>query len=64
MSTIDKDFRTTREELNLSQQDVAILLSVSRVTYNKWEQEPDTMPIGKYEELKQHLARLSKLREE
>lgn len=48
---IDKDLEFKRMELGLTQQDVAILLGVSRVTYIKWEQNPLLMPIGKYEEL-------------
>lgn len=64
MSEINKDFRTEREELNLSQQDAAMLLDVSRVTYNKWEQEPDTMPIGKYELLISEFERLRNLKEQ
>lgn len=64
MSEINKDFRQRREELNLSQQDAAILLGVSRVTYNKWEQDPKTMPIGKYEELVKHFNRLNELKEQ
>lgn len=63
MSEINKDFRQEREELNLSQQDAAYLLDVSRVTYNKWEQEPNTMPIGKYEQLMVEFKRLRSLKE-
>jgi len=61
---IDKDIRQQREELKLSQQDVAILLGVSRQWYNRWEQDPNTMPIGKYEELIGHFDRYNKLREQ
>ena len=64
MSEIDKQFRGEREELNLTQQDSAMLLNVSRVTYIKWESEPDTMPIGKYEQLKREFARLRALKED
>lgn len=63
MSGINKDFRIERDELGLSQQDAAMLLNVSRVTYNKWEQNPDTMPIGKYERLIIEFARLRELKE-
>lgn len=63
MSEINKDFKTERQELNLTQQDAAILLNVSRVTYSKWELEPATMPIGKYEQLKREFERLRNLRE-
>lgn len=61
---INKDFRHDREELNLTQQDCGVLLGVSRITYIKWEQEPDTMPIGKYELLMREFARLRQLTED
>ena len=64
MSEINKQFRDEREELNLSQQDAAVLLNVSRVTYIKWEQEPETMPIGKYEQLMREFTRLRELKEQ
>lgn len=64
MSDINKEFRTERIELGLSQQDAAMLLGVSRVTYNKYEQEPETMPIGKYEKLVAEFARLRELKEQ
>lgn len=64
MNEIDKDFRSEREELLLSQQDAAALLGVSRVTYIKWENDPSTMPIGKYEQLREELARLRQLKEQ
>lgn len=60
---INKEFKHEREELGLSQQDAAMLLGVSRVTYIKWELEPDTMPIGKYERLINEFARLRELKE-
>jgi len=63
MSEINKDFKHEREELNLTQQDAAMLLNVSRITYIKWETEPDTMPIGKFEQLKREFERLKELKE-
>ena len=63
MAEIDKQFKAEREELNLTQQDAAMLLNVSRITYIKWEQEPDTMPIGKFELLKREFSRLRALKE-
>ena len=63
MSEINKDFRAEREELGLTQLDTAVLLGVSRVTYNKWETEPATMPIGKYEQLQSEFERLRNLKE-
>ena len=61
---INKDFRQEREALGLSQIDAGMLIGVSRVTYIKWEQEPDTMPIGKYEQLIREFARLRELAEQ
>lgn len=60
---LNKEFRTEREELGLSQQDVAMLLGVSRVTYIKYEEFPETMPLGKYERLVSEFARLRELKE-
>ncbi len=54
----DKNLKDKRESLRLSQQDVAILLGVSRVTYIKYEQDPDSMPLGKYEQLMAEFIRL------
>lgn len=62
-SSIDKDFREERRELGLTQQDAAILIGVSRVTYIKYEDDPDSMPIGKYERLKTEFARIRLLKE-
>ena len=61
---INKQFRDMRKELHLTQLDAAVLLGVSRVTYIKWEQEPETMPIGKYEQLMAELTRLQELKEQ
>ena len=63
MSEINKAFKVQREELNLTQQDAAVLLGVSRITYIKWESEPNTMPIGKYEQLNREFARLLEIKE-
>ena len=62
MSEINKQFKGEREELNLTQQDAAILLDVSRITYIKWEMYPETMPIGKFEILKREFARVRDLK--
>ena len=64
MNEINKQFKVQREELNLTQQDAAVLLGVSRITYIKWESDPDTMPIGKYEQLIREFDRLIKLKED
>ena len=63
MKEISKEIKRQRKELRLTQQDAAVILSVSRVTYIKWESEPATMPIGKYEQLMTEFARLRELRE-
>lgn len=63
MGEFNKQFKSEREELNLTQQDAAMLINVSRVTYIKWEQDPESMPIGKYEQLIREFARLRNLKE-
>lgn len=63
MSEISKQIKKSREEIHLTQQDAAILLGVSRVTYIKWENEPMTMPLGKYEQLMSEFDKLTKLKE-
>jgi DNA-binding XRE family transcriptional regulator len=63
MSGINKEFKVQREELHLTQQDAAVMLGVSRITYIKWETEPDTMPIGKYEQLIREFDRLRDIKE-
>lgn len=64
MSDINKQFRDERLELGLSQQDAAMLIDVSRVTYIKYEERPETMPIGRYERLMAEFARLRQLKEQ
>lgn len=64
MQEISKNLQETRMQLGLTQQDAAVLLGVSRVTYIKWEQDINTMPIGKYELLMQEFDRLEKLKEQ
>ena len=63
MNEINTEFKKERKELNLTQQDVAILLGVTRVTYAKWEEDPSTMPLGKLELLKREFERLRNLKE-
>lgn len=60
---LNKNFKELREELKLTQNDLAIYLDVSRTTYIKWEQEPDSMPLGKYEQLVNELKRLKQIKE-
>ena len=64
MEEIAKNLRDTRMQLGLTQQDAAVLIGVSRVTYIKWEQDLDTMPIGKYELLKREFDRLEELKDQ
>lgn len=58
------NFRAQRKELGLTQQDVAVLLGISRVTYIKYEQEPDLMPLGQYKKLVTELERFRNLKED
>lgn len=60
---LNKNFKELREELKLTQNDLAVYLDVSRITYIKWEQEPDSMPLGKYEQLVNELKRLKQIKE-
>lgn len=64
MNEISKKLKAEREELNLTQQDAAMLLDTSRITYIKWESDPNTMPLGKYERLLSEFARLRELKEQ
>jgi DNA-binding XRE family transcriptional regulator len=45
------DIKQVRENLKLTQAWVAAQLNVSRLTFIKWENHTETMPIGKYAEL-------------
>jgi DNA-binding XRE family transcriptional regulator len=56
-----KNFKHDRIKLKVSQLDMATLINVSRNTYAKWEDRPDTMPLGKYEETLIELERLKQL---
>lgn len=64
MQEIQNNLQHLRMELGLTQQDAAVLLGVSRVTYIKWEQDINTMPIGKYEQLMKEFDRLKELKEQ
>lgn len=57
------NLKEEREALKLTQQDCAVILGVSRVTYNRWEQDLDTMPLGKFEEILTKFEQLRKLKE-
>lgn len=61
MNEIQNNLRQRRSKLGLTQQDAAVLLGVTRVTYIKWENDINTMPIGKYEQLMKELDRLEQL---
>lgn len=64
MNEISKNLSKRRIELGLTQQDAAVLIGVSRITYIKWEKDTNTMPIGKYEDLMVAFDRLKALKEE
>lgn len=57
------NFKEVRQELKLTQIDVAIMLKVSRVTYNKWEQDPLIMPFGKLIEVSNKLNKMKEVRD-
>lgn len=63
MQDLSKQMKDQRKELKLMQQDAAMLIDVSRVTYIKWENDPSTMPIGKYDQLISEFGRLRELKE-
>lgn len=58
MSTFDLPdtlpVRTFRELYKLTQADVALHLGVSRVTYTRWEAQPDKIPLYQYRKLLKH----------
>ena len=58
-----RDIKQEREALRLTQQDVAVMLGTSRVTYIKWEGNLDTMPLGKFNYLVTEFDRLNKLKQ-
>ena len=58
-----KNLREEREDLKLTQQDVAIMLGVGRVSYLNWENEPEIMPLGKYLTIIKKFEELRKLRD-
>lgn len=64
MAEINKNFAKERRSLYLTQGDVALAIGVSRFTYIKWENDPDTMPIGRYEEVIEFFAKQRAKREE
>jgi DNA-binding XRE family transcriptional regulator len=63
MNEINRNLIEFRDRLNLSQQDCAVLMGVSRTTYIKWEKDIGTMPIGRYEHLMSVFEELEKLRQ-
>ena len=63
MKELSKQMQDQRKELKLTQQDAAMLIDVSRVPYIKWENDPGTMPIGKYDQLMREFGRLRELKE-
>jgi len=55
------DIKHLRQELKLTQQDMAIIAGVSRLTFIKWEKYPEKMPIGVYVKLADKYNRLNNL---
>jgi hypothetical protein len=41
---------------------MAVLLDITRVTYIKWEENPELIPVGKYNLLMDQFKKLEKLR--
>ncbi len=64
MQELNKNLQEERVNLGLTQQDAAMLIGVSRITYIKWEKNTGTMPIGKYEDLIVAFDRLKQLKED
>ena len=60
---LDKNFKELCESLKVTQLDMAMFLDVTRVTLGKWEDNPDTIPLGKYEQLMNELKRLKNIKE-
>lgn len=44
-----RDIKAEREQLGLTQADMALVFRVVRITYLKWESEPRNMKIWQYE---------------
>ena len=63
MSESNSLFKSRRKTLSMTQQDAAVLLGVSRITYIKWEQDENTMPLGKHRQLNREFDRLQQLKE-
>lgn len=64
MAGLSKDLVKQRKDLKLTQEDVALALGVSRVTYNNWEQKISTMPVGRYEQVLELFENLRAKRKE
>lgn len=64
MASLSKDLVKQRKDLKLTQEDVALALGVSRVTYNNWEQNISTMPVGRYEQVLELFENLRAKRKE
>lgn len=50
MPSVNKNLVKQRKDLKLTQSDVALAIGVSRVAYSNWEQDINTMPVGRYEQ--------------
>lgn len=56
------NLRDIRKDLKMTQLDVAIMLGISRVTYNKYEQDVNSMPMGSYRRIIEVFNKLYELR--
>jgi DNA-binding XRE family transcriptional regulator len=52
------DIKPIRDYLMITQAEVAVMIGVSRLTYIKWENNQDLMPIGKYKETIDNFSKL------
>lgn len=59
---VNTNLKELRDELKLSQQEVAVMLDVTRMTYSKWEKNPSNMPLGKILEANEKLNKLKELK--
>lgn len=64
MPSLNKDLVKQRKDLKLTQGDVALAIGVSRVAYSNWEQDINTMPVGRYEQVLSLFIRLREKRKE
>lgn len=56
-----QDLKARRKALKLTQTDMALVLGVTRVTYNYWENDASKMPLGQYIKATKWLDKAEKL---